>query len=83
MYFGKPVITSDCDYIREIVEEEKCGLVFESGDSQQLAQCIETLYQDAKLRTSMGGNAAKAIRQTYHWEKTVVPLKEIYLSLGT
>lgn len=83
MYFGKPVISSNCDYIREIVDEEKCGLVFESGNSHQLAQCIETLYKDAELRQKMGDNAAKAIEQKYNWEKTVVPLKEIYLSLAT
>ena len=41
--FGKPIIASDLDGFKEVVNSGKNGSLFEVGNSQELAFCIEQL----------------------------------------
>lgn len=49
-----PVIGSRLGGIAELVEENKTGLLFSPGDSQQLSRCLLRLIEDAKLLQQLG-----------------------------
>lgn len=70
MAIGKPVIVSNCRVQQRIIEEENCGLVFESGNVHQLCKCILKLYKNNELRKKMGENGKKAVLEKYNWDVT-------------
>lgn len=54
-----PVAASNVDGIREIITDQKDGLLFEAGDAHALAKIVCQLINDPNLRQSLG----KALRQ--------------------
>ena len=62
---GVPVIVSDAGAAAELVQEEKTGFIFESGNSYQLAQKIQRLMDDHDLRKLMANNAREVYEEKY------------------
>lgn len=54
MSHGIPVVASDTGGLPEVVVDRKTGLVFRSGDSQDLADKISTLISNPELRVQLG-----------------------------
>lgn len=81
MYFGKPIIASDCNYIQELIEQENCGITYKYDDPKALAECILYLYENRIEGTEMGMNGIKAVMSTYNWHKTVIPMINEYKKL--
>ncbi len=81
MMFAKPVITTNCRSIQQVIEENQCGLIYPSGDADTLAARILQLYRNKEQRRQMGGNAAQAVRKKYDWNTTVIPLIQMYREL--
>ncbi len=78
MYYGKPVLASDCNYMVNVIEDTQSGLIFESGNATALARQILRLYEDPVLRSRLGENAKKNLLGKYQWNSTVEPLRKIY-----
>lgn len=56
--FGIPAVSFDCKCgPREIIDDGKTGFLVEEGNIPALAQALETLIQNQKLRIEMGQNA--------------------------
>jgi len=66
MLFERPLLVSDCKPQAKIVTEEQCGLVFKSGDSQDLSEKISLLYKNNEQRINMGKNGKKAVEMKYN-----------------
>jgi glycosyltransferase involved in cell wall biosynthesis len=66
MALSKPVIASDCEPLRRIIEREDCGLVFKSGDVESLKDAIRNMLRDPDL-DKKGANGRRAIEQEYNW----------------
>lgn len=66
MALSKPVIASDCEPLRRIIEQENCGLVFKSGDVESLQNAIRKTLNDPQL-AQKGANGRRAIEQGYNW----------------
>lgn len=79
MLFERPLIVSDCKPQAKIVIDENCGLVFKSGDSEDLSEKIVTLYNDKELRIKMGSNGKKAIVEKYNTQIVGKNLVNLYL----
>ena len=82
MLLGKPVVATNCNPIERIINEAKCGLVYESNDSNGLAECITKLYKDSKLRKDFGLNGKKAVLEKYNWKNTSKNLIRLYEKIG-
>lgn len=80
MMFEKPVIGSNCTPIERIINDAKCGLTYESGNSDDLAEKIIVLYNNEALRNEFSKNGSEAIIETYNWENGVAPLVNYYKS---
>ncbi len=78
MYFGKPIISSNCTSIEKIIREENCGLIFEDRNAEELAKQIQILYENGMLKQQMGENGKNAVMQKYNWDATVKPLLNLY-----
>jgi glycosyltransferase involved in cell wall biosynthesis len=51
---GRPVVATDVDGLRDIVEHEVTGLIVEPEDARGLASALQRLATDAALRVDMG-----------------------------
>lgn len=81
MYYGKPVLASNCNYIQEIVEEENCGIIYTYDNPKELANAITHLYSNEKERNDMGKNGNMAIINKYNWHSTIEPMLKEYKKL--
>ena len=66
-YYGKPVIVSDVGTLPEYAADG--GLVFKSGDSRELAKCIEKILENDDLRNHISINARKRYEESFTMEK--------------
>jgi glycosyltransferase involved in cell wall biosynthesis len=64
MLAGKPLIVSDCKPQQELIQQHKCGLVFEN--MVQFRDAIIILIENKELRNSLGKNGHEAIINKYH-----------------
>jgi len=78
MLFEKPLIVSNCLPQQKVVENENCGLVFQSDNAKDLAEKIITLYKDELLRKQMGINGRKAVLEKYNLETAGKNLVKMY-----
>jgi len=75
---GKPVIGSDIGGIPELIDDGINGLLFETGNSQELSEKIAYLTSRPRLREQMGRNARKKVEEEYNPELYYERLMEIY-----
>lgn len=75
---GKSVIASRMGAMAEIVTDEKTGLLFETGNSDDLASKVRWLYNHADIDISMGKNAREEFENKYTAEKNYEILTNIY-----
>src|SRR5699024_1968282 len=68
---AKPIIVSDVQPLREIVGDNKRGLIFENGNVQDFARAIKQSADDPKLRSSLGHAGRRWVVENRNWEKVV------------
>ncbi len=78
MYFGRPLITTNCTHMQRVVEETDCGIVVPYGDHEALASSIIELHRNPLRRKQMGINGHRAVKEHYNWERSVRSLIEMY-----
>jgi glycosyltransferase involved in cell wall biosynthesis len=81
MAMGKPVVSTNCDGVLDIVLDGTTGITVPPKDSSALAHGLEQLITHADLRRRMG-NAGR-VRVLEHFDRNVQlrKLEEIYYSL--
>lgn len=78
MYFGKPVVTSNCTSIERIVTESQCGLIYEDKNTFQLANQLKHLIGNPIEGIEYGTNGRATVISRFNWEMTVLSLHEAY-----
>jgi glycosyltransferase involved in cell wall biosynthesis len=78
MVSGKAVIVSDFPGNAEVVENNFDGLVFKTGDVNELVEKLLELISDKKLRDKLGKNAREKIKRKYSWDLMVERLVKLY-----
>jgi len=78
---AKPVIASSINGIPEYVENEVDGLLFQPGNAQELAKCIERLISDSSLLAKMSVNARRKAEEMFdfqaYWNKLRAIVQEV------
>lgn len=77
MMLGKPVIVSSVRPMKRVVDDARCGSVFDVSDENSLANTILQL-ENKKMRDKLGENGKKAVEDRYNWHQTVQALLELY-----
>lgn len=78
MSAGIPVIASDFDLWRAIVQECKCGLCVDPLDPAAIASAIDHLVSHRAEAETMGRNGRYAVLSRYNWACEEVKLLEFY-----
>lgn len=68
MAFGKPVVGGAHGGTLDIIEDGVTGYLVPYGDVDRLAQVLERLLKDARLRDEVGRRAQERVRSTYLFE---------------
>ena len=75
---GKPVIASNIGGIPEVVEHNKTGLLFESGNIEQPKECILKYKNNPELVIEHGKNAYKKAIENYTEDVCYEKLMHVY-----
>lgn len=59
---GKPVIASRSGAIPEVVDDDRCGLLFEAGNAEAMAGCVSRVLKDKDLYVRLSSGAREQIR---------------------
>lgn len=64
MLAGKPCISTDCvSGPSELVEDGCNGFLVPVGDAETMAKKLKQLYEDKRLRMTLGANASKTVKR--------------------
>ena len=78
MYYQLPIVATNCNSIKRIVETEHCGIVYESENVKQFEKSILTLYNNTKLRKTFGKNGYSAVLEKYNWKIAAKEMRTMY-----
>lgn len=78
MMVGIPVICTDFDLWKEIVEGNNCGICVNPYDSREIVKAINYLMDNKDVAIKMGDNGREAVRKFYNWESQEKILFEMY-----
>jgi len=77
---GLPIVTSDLETFKCLIENGYNGLFTKRGDAENLADAIIYLLENDDLRERMGRNAKEKVK-AYSWEKIAEKYEEVYQRL--
>ena len=75
--FGLPIVTSNLNTFKSIIEDRYNGLFTKRGDENSLADAIIYLLENKDVRENMGKNARKKV-EDYSWDKIVEKTEKVY-----
>jgi glycosyltransferase involved in cell wall biosynthesis len=78
MLLEKPVVSTNCDPIKRIVEETDSGKIYASNNSSELSDAIISLYNTKNGLPDMGKRGKSEILKKYNWETAGTSLVNLY-----
>ena len=76
-----PVIASNYELWKGIVEKYDAGICVDPEDSQEIADAIKYLMEHPEDAIRKGGNGRKAIEEVFNWEREEKKLVDLYVHL--
>lgn len=75
----KPIVASDCNPIKRIIEQSQSGVIYKSDDARGLASSILSVLKSGQnTRDEMGRRGHEAVITTYNWETAASTLVKLY-----
>ncbi|MDM9382256.1 glycosyltransferase family 4 protein [Chlorogloeopsis sp. ULAP01] len=71
MAAGLPVVASRIGQLQALINDGVNGILYEPGNSQQLTNWLDHLWQHPWLRTQLGQNARATVLRSHTWEQSV------------
>ena len=81
MYMGKPIVTTSCAVMPEVVLDGRTGILVPPRDSARLAEGILRLLRDKKLAEQMGRAGRERAGRLFTIERQLSDVEEIYSSV--
>ncbi len=78
MVAGLPVISSNIELWKEIVEGNNCGICVNPLEPKEIAKAIEYIILNPKEAEQMGKNGKKAVTEKYNWGIEESKLLKLY-----
>lgn len=78
MSYGVPVIVSDLGGMLEVVTHRQTGLVFEQGNEQDLAEKIDLLMSNSRLKDDVASAGLELMQKRYGWEEIGAKTMRVY-----
>ena len=80
---GLPLVATDVPGCRDIVQSGTNGLLVPPRDAAALADALQRLIEDAKLRSQLGTQARAIAEARFGTERIAVIVKDVYRALLT
>jgi phosphatidylinositol alpha-mannosyltransferase len=77
MATGTPVVASDLEAFRRVLEDGTAGVLFPNGDSRALAACLADLLADEARRDALS-RAGRAAVAAYDWATVTDRIEGVY-----
>lgn len=78
MACGTPIVAPEINYIPQIVENGKCGLLYQKGDENDLADSLRRLLSTQELSTKLGKEGRKRAVNHYRWDRQSESLHQVF-----
>lgn len=78
---ARPVVASDIEGIKDVVENNKDGLLVDTTDSKLFAEKIVSLCKDPETAINFGKNGRQKLLNNFITEREMAKFKNMYLSL--
>jgi len=78
---GVPVIASNVDGIKEIIEDKKNGLLFEPKNPQAIFAAVDSLLSNPELTKQMVEQAYQQVQEKFNLHKIVNEYESLYFEL--
>lgn len=75
------VVASELEPIKEVIEDQITGILFQPGNSEQLSQCLIDLLNNKNKRESISKEGRKKSKQLYDWENITIDYCKLMESL--
>lgn len=82
MSAGLPVVASDFDHWRKIVDSERCGHLVDPLDTAAIARSMRAVLDDLPAAEAMGERGKSAVLQRYNWNAEKAKLLRLYEDLA-
>ena len=76
-----PVIVSDAEGLKEVVNNQNNGTIVSSSNIHQIVNALEKLMLNKELRTRIGINAVERVRNNYNWLSNLQQMIKVYNSV--
>lgn len=76
----KPVIGADIPAVKELINQNRGGLLVEFGNIEQIQEAIQRLINDQKLNQELGENGYEAVKNIYNQETLEKEYLKLFLS---
>jgi len=78
MAYAKPQVLSDCPAQANVIIKANCGLIHEAENVDSYTTQMITLLDQESLRTEMGNNGRKFVKEEYSFDKASAELISYY-----
>lgn len=75
---GAPLIVADTGGLAELVGGTGSALLFEPGNADELADCIERVLTDPELAEELAARGRELLQATYSWEAIAARILTVY-----
>jgi glycosyltransferase involved in cell wall biosynthesis len=82
MASGVPVVQPRRGAFTEVIEKTGGGLLVEPDDPDRLADGLESLLRDRRLRQELGRRAFRTVREHYTVQRSADRLMDVYAALA-
>jgi phosphatidyl-myo-inositol alpha-mannosyltransferase len=72
-----PIVASDLDAFRRVLDDGRAGLLFANRDAAGLAQALQTVLSEPALRTQLAEASAEVVRP-YDWTVVAAQIVRVY-----
>jgi glycosyltransferase involved in cell wall biosynthesis len=73
-----PVVVSNVDGLREVVEHKVTGYIVPKENSAAAAEAVRKIIANSALAKELGSNGRKRVQTLYEWQNNVEKMCEIY-----
>lgn len=82
MSAGLPVIASNFELWKEIIQDNECGICVDPMDPKAIASAIDYLLENMPIAEKMGSNGRRLVSEKYNWAIEEKKLVEFYNSFA-
>lgn len=76
--YSRPVIATDVGDVPEVVTDGKSGRIVPPRDARSLADAMDDLLQDRRLRDALAAGAARTAEHDLSWENIAAMTQDVY-----